>query len=71
MGILEDIKNKKVAKENLKKDLAEAQTLKDFFTICEKHFDVQGTKLQGLAKNSLINNLDKIIDATGAKPKIF
>jgi len=68
MSLLDDIRNKKIAKENLVKDLDNAVTLKDFFDICGKHFDVPGTKLGSMAKMGLIKNIDKIIDVTGAKP---
>ncbi len=68
MGILDDIRNKKAAKVALVNDLENAKTLKDFFDICGKHFDVSGTKLGDVAKFALIKNIDKIIDVTGAKP---
>ena len=69
MGLMEDIQKKKEAKKNLVSDLANVQTLDGFFDTCRKHFNTEETFLGTISKNALINNIDKIIDLTGAKPR--
>jgi uncharacterized protein YktB (UPF0637 family) len=69
MGLSEEINLKKIAKKNLVENLRTAETLQDFFDICKKHFDTENTKLGLVTKLTLTNNIDKLLDVSGAKPR--
>lgn len=69
MSLLDEINLRKLAKKNLVENLKSANTLQDFFDICKKHFDTENTKLGFTTKLALTNNIDKLMDLSGAKPR--
>ncbi len=51
-----------------KSDLQNANSLNDIFTIVSKHYDTS-VKLGTITKQVIILNIDKLINASGAKLK--
>lgn len=49
--------------------LAKCKTVKEFFDVCEKFYDLKNAKLGVGAKVILTSQIDGIIAATGAKLK--
>lgn len=64
-----DFNNKIKKQEMFKKELNNCKNLKEFFDIIEKYYDLKGTELGVITKPMLMNGIDKIIIATGAKLK--
>lgn len=53
---------------NYKNELRNANSLKEIFDITNAHFDTTA-KLGTITKTVLILNIDKLISASGVKPK--
>ena len=52
-----------------KNDLDKIKTLKEFFDVCEKHYDCEGTRVGEIVRKQLIKNVDKLIAISGAKKR--
>ena len=55
--------------EKFKRELLEAGTVKDMFTIIEKYYQIENTRPGAIVKATLTNGLLNGLKITGAKPR--
>ena len=55
--------------EKFKRELLEAATVKDMFSVIEKYYQIENTRPGAIVKATLTNGLLNGLKITGAKPR--